>query len=263
MEATIRRQLGIFFGVTLLVSWLIWLPAVLQGQGMAIPVPFLILSMFASFIPSIVGLVGLGKESKTSLWQSLKVKMRPGGGLVPWLLGLVLVPIIGLLSYILVSRLDPGFPGQINGDPLAVVITFLVILVMGGALGEEMGWRGYALPKLQDLYSPLVASLVLGVIWSLWHAPLFFMEGTVQSNIPWWQFGLQNTLMAFYYTWLYNRSKGNLTLMIVFHAVANTTAAIFPYWQTDLGRWIGFGLLALPVLLALLRGDFSRDRAYK
>jgi membrane protease YdiL (CAAX protease family) len=119
-----------------------------------------------------------------------------------------------------------------------------MILFVGGALGEEIGWRGYALDKLIASHGILVGTLILGLIWSFWHLPLFFIEGTVQSNLPIWQFMLQNTILAFFYTKLYLRTK-NISLMILLHAFMNTASAVFPYWTSDVGRYLGLVLLVI------------------
>lgn len=60
---------------------------------------------------------------------------------------------------------------------------------------------------------------------------------------------LQNTMIAFFYTWIYNKTKGNLILMILLHAILNTSSAVFPYWQSDQGRYIGFALLLLTLFV--------------
>lgn len=64
---------------------------------------------------------------------------------------------------------------------LGLLLAFLISLIFGGPLAEEIGWRGYALPRLHEERNPLVSDLILGVVWGLWHLPLFFIAGTTQS----------------------------------------------------------------------------------
>jgi hypothetical protein len=89
----------------------------------------------------------------------------------------------------------------------------------------------------------------------LWHLPLFFIEGTVQSRaaIPLWEFVLQTMGLAVLYTWLYNNTRGSLLVAILFHSIGNTTSALLPpYFATEVGRWINFSLLLVTVLGVVL-----------
>ena len=111
--------------------------------------------------------------------------------------------------------------------------------------------RGYALPRLQTKYSPLVSSLILGVIWGLWHLPLHFIEGTTQVNIPIFEYLAQTILLSVVYAWLFN-GTGRVFVAILFHFVGNITAAVFPYWVTSTGRWVSFIILLISVILIVV-----------
>lgn len=244
------KELFIFFTLTILITWILWLPSILSSEGIDVPVVFLILSMMASFTPSILGLYLQRKYLGECAFKN-DIKSRFSFDFdKKWL---VIIPLFFFvtagLSYIIMNVLVEDFE-VVNSVPLLLTpLVFLQILVIGGALGEEFGWRGFAQPRIQILMNPIPATLLLGLVWSFWHLPLFFIDGTVQSNMPIWQFVLQNTLIAFYYTWLYNKSNGSIILMIYLHAIANTSAAVIPYWQNDIGRWIGFIVLLVFCLL--------------
>jgi membrane protease YdiL (CAAX protease family) len=92
-------------------------------------------------------------------------------------------------------------------------------------LGEETGWRGYALPRLLEATGPVGASLVLGVIWALWHLPLFWTEGSslFESSVLVLLLRLPATSIMF--TWLFQKTQGSLFLAILFHAALNLFAA--------------------------------------
>ncbi len=126
---------------------------------------------------------------------------------------------------------------------------FVFILLFIG-LGEETGWRGYALPQLQCRYSPLVASLALGVIWAIWHIPLMGIEFS-WPIVPFFVVSvLAGSVIS---AWLFNRAKGSLLPLPIFHATVNSVGAgyIFPMFSgSDLTRlwWI---YVALWSLLAL------------
>ena len=162
-----------------------------------------------------------------------------------WLLPTVLlVPLTSLVT--LAAMALVGLPIQWEFAPpwQALVPTFVLILLFN-ALPEEYGWRGYALSRMQSRSSALIASLILGAIWGLWHLPLHFIEGTVQSAMPVYEFVLQQMVLAIFYTWLFNNTRGAVSVSILFHAIGNIVGAAVPYWTTTLGRWIGFGVLVL------------------
>jgi len=240
-----------FFILTFVITWLLWLPSVINTNLQTMPGILLLLGMFAGFVPSSVGLVMLRQEHGPNLREYLTDKIKLNG-YYHYLIFLLVFPIHGILTLLFTSSVDQGFVIE-NPIPYHFApIVFLQILLIGGALGEEFGWRGYAQDKLVDRFGQIKGTLVLGLLWSLWHLPLFFMEGTVQSHLPMWQFLLQNTILAYFYTWLYNKTNGNLTLMILLHAVMNTSAAVFPYWQSEIGRYIGLaGLLMILVILSV------------
>lgn len=237
-----KNQVIKFFIITFIFSWLLWLPTILHAQWQKMPSGLLLLGMFAGFAPSIVGVIMLKKETGREFKSHMKKRFNLSFP-KKWLLIMMIFPAQSALSLFLVKVIEKDFTVVNPISPMMFPLIFLQILFIGGAIGEEFGWRGYALDKLQKVLSPFNATLLLGVLWSLWHLPLFYMLNTVQSNLPLWQFMLQNTVIAFIYTWIYNKTKGNIILMILLHAVLNTSSAMFPYWQSNLGRFIGVGLL--------------------
>ena len=151
--------------------------------------------------------------------------------------------------------------GPVPGDPLmgglpattwswltarAVFFTFLVV-----GIGEEVGWRGWMLPELQKRFSPLSSSLLLGVVWGLWHFPLFVI-GAYPGG-PWAvvEYLVMGPLLAILFTWLFNRTGGNLLLSMAFHAAINDSPRLIP------------GSAVFPVLLlAFIVAAIVRDRMW-
>lgn len=237
----------LFIIIVFALTWLLWLPAVLNSY-IEVPNVLLIFSMFANAVPSVVGIVFLNKYYKGWFKSSFKIK-------VPfYIMAMILlyIPLQGIMTFFITRSFVPDL--SIESSPLNVLMMFFMIMVIGGPLGEEFGWRGY-LQREATKEHLLKGTLVIGLVWSLWHLPLFFMENTVQSQIPFYQFMLQNTLFAFYYTWFYERTKGSIFWMIMFHTVANVTSAIIPYWHSNLGRWIGFIILLLGYLVLPKKGE--------
>lgn len=92
-------------------------------------------------------------------------------------------------------------------------------------LTEETAWRGYALPRLQAGYSALNASLILGILWGIWHLPLFFIPGSFQSTLPFAGFVLATIAMSIIATWVFNHTHGSVLLVAILHAATDTTVA--------------------------------------
>jgi membrane protease YdiL (CAAX protease family) len=167
-------------------------------------------------------------------------------------LALLLVPALRLLS-VPVNQLigwetisDPAPTTVTWALAGSVAISFLYTVVAAGGLNEEAGWTGFALPGLQARHSPLVASVILWFFWILWHMPLHFagvwnpdMDSLVRS--------LVGTFFArFIFTWLYNRSQGNVWTAILFHASANVA---FEFLPVTLFQFILEAALAIAVVL--------------
>ena len=141
------------------------------------------------------------------------------------------VAAIGLpLAVVLVTAglnvaLGASAPSLIQfGSVTTVLLVFAVRLVNpgDGALGEEPGWRGFALPGLQSTLSPLVSTLILGVLVTGWHVPLLFLEeGGLEPSII-VGFLLGTLAVTFWYTWLFNRTGGSVLMTIVSHAAQGT-----------------------------------------
>lgn len=147
-----------------------------------------------------------------------------------WLVALSPVAFLGLGLMVMVAA-GKALPsaadfGRFSGTPaIGMVGVLLVILV--GALGEETGWRGYALPQLQRRFSPLTSSLILAVLWFGWHLPQFFVISTYRDFAPVQYVGmlLGLTCGAVVLTWLYNRSGGSILLVAIWHGLYNFVGA--------------------------------------
>jgi membrane protease YdiL (CAAX protease family) len=117
-----------------------------------------------------------------------------------------------------------------------------------GGLSEEFGWRGYALPRFQARWNALVSSIVLGVIWAVWHLPLWFLAGSSQQGSSFWVFLANMVLTSVLYTWLFNNAKGSILVAVVFHAISNTLVQMFPEPIANLFYWVVLGLTVMFVV---------------
>jgi membrane protease YdiL (CAAX protease family) len=105
---------------------------------------------------------------------------------------------------------------------------FLQVLLLGGPLQEEFGWRGYALPKLQDNHNAIFASAVIGILWGLWHLPLFWITYSNQFGFPLAGYLLYHIPFALLFTWISNNTNASLLLALLFHAAFNVTVWFLP-----------------------------------
>ena len=250
------RKTWVFLVLTYAISWLLWLPAVLRSNGFSdLPEIVGLPGMFAVLGPTIAAFILTGKESgRAGMGRLLRRAFVTGFRKRWWLPTLLLMPAIGLLTAFIMSLLNVEMPEWAPPTIINALMTALIILFIGGGL-EEFGWRGYALDRMQTGKNALIASLVLGFFWGLWHLPLFFMDGTTQAEaaIPIWEFILQQMVIAVLFTWLYNNTAGSLLVAILFHTIGNTTSALLPpYFATELGRWINFSILLITAVLIVL-----------
>ena len=114
-------------------------------------------------------------------------------------------------------------------SPLFLPLYFLYSFIFLGPIGEEFGWRGYALDQLQARWSGLTASMILGVLWGLWHLPLFWLAGTAHSDsLPLGWFVLSAVFLSILLTYLYNRTAKSLLAVMLFHQLVNFSLFLTP-----------------------------------
>jgi membrane protease YdiL (CAAX protease family) len=159
-------------------------------------------------------------------------------------LALILTPTLVLLS-ILISSLLGRQPIKAHTfpDPVwtligLIVVKFLYQFFFFNATGEEAGWRGFALPRMQSQTSPLVASLVINAFWALWHLFFWMAEGRpVFSPEYWGRTYLELLPGTVTLCWFYNRSRGSILVAGIAHAAANTAFGFLPNLDWTVFNW--------------------------
>lgn len=217
-----------FFVLAFTLSWAVELPLAASAQGwLAVPVPSA-LHYLASFGPLVAALVlTAATEGRPGLRHLL-------AGLVKWRVGLgwILVSTLAPIALFVVAAVV-GYATTRTWPDLALlgVVDYLPYLGVGGAftlwmltfgVGEEVGWRGYALPRLQQGHTALSATLILGGVWALWHLPAFFYKDTyvamgLVAGLPLLLLAILAASIIF--TWLYNSTRGSLLMVILFHSL--------------------------------------------
>jgi membrane protease YdiL (CAAX protease family) len=254
--ALARHPVTFFFILAYGFSWLAELLLFgLLGLSAGLTVPVV------TFGPTVAALIMTanleGRPGLARLWGRMRLWRVDRGW---YAIALVVVPLFYLLGTVLL----PGALGSFTPDSvIRVVITWVIVLVVGGViggpLGEEPGWRGFALPRLQAQRGPLGGTLLLGLLWAGWHFPQFLMPEWASQNG-----GLSAaTILVFVgtvlsiaviLTWVFNHTGSSILVAILAHASINTSQAVlnplFPAVNTDLNGLIGFGLLAIVILVA-------------
>lgn len=232
-------QVRIFFICAFAATWGIGLIGLLVPRVFPSAPSFSHTSPFFWLAAYSVSLLGIGM---TAYYDGTPGLRRLFGRLLPWRAGpqwyAIVVGGYGLIAigawYI--ARLFGAAPAPMPG-PRAMLIGLALTLVYDvGPIGEEFGWRGFALPRILEKWSPLVGSLILGTIHALWHVPLFFIATTSQSHLSFPIFVTGTISMAIMDTWLYLRTEANLLLAILVHLMGNYCSGLlgapaYPYFQ--------------------------------
>lgn len=224
-----RNSLVLYFIITYAVSWAIWSPIFLAAQGLVTwQVPFA-LYYLGSFGPMISALI------MTAITNGSLGLRRLLARLVKWRVDLryyafaVLAPVGLFVVAVLLNRVIAGtWPdlkllGEADYMPPLSIGGVLILWFLTYGLGEETGWRGYALPHLQRNRPAANASLILGILWGCWHLPAFFFRDTyIDLGIIGFPMLLVSVVFAsVVFTWLYNSTAGSLLLVTLFHVFFN------------------------------------------
>jgi membrane protease YdiL (CAAX protease family) len=253
---TKRHSLVLFFLLSYVLSWGIW------GLEDRLPVQT-VESWLGSFGPAFAAILVVGvNEGRRGLTDLVSRLFLWRVGIRWYLVALLLIPAVGLVMAVIVvlaggltSALpDAAYWRSTAGHHLLVWAAGTLIGAVV-AWGEELGWRGFALPRLQIQGPPLVASLILGTVWGLWH-----FNGLVRGSaarygtldIPLFVGGTISVSVI--YTWLYNNTRGSVLIACLFHAAYDVTvvwvSAVVPL-PPGATRWglVGLGAIALGIIL--------------
>ncbi|MFL6520789.1 MAG: type II CAAX prenyl endopeptidase Rce1 family protein [Chthoniobacterales bacterium] len=250
-----RHDLTVFFILAFLLSWYPWMIGLVRGTVSG-PNP---LGPFIAAL--IVTAVAEGRSGLRTLLGRI-VRARIGWRSYAIVFGLPIVVCGASLAVMAAIGQSVSWPSLTAWRELPERFVFIFLFI---GLGEEPGWRGFALPRLQKQHSPLVASLILAPIWALWHLPLMGNEFP-PAIIPAFLISLLGgTLIQI---WLFNRSKGSVFAQMLFHATVNSVGAglVFPllkgpafvsFWYVYATIWLAVGLIVI-----LSRGAEARSTSH-
>ena len=189
---------------------------------LGLPTFSLIAYLLAAWSPNISAVIVLGFiiKDRSGIRQLLEGWTKWRVNFIWYLVTLLplAVGFVSIVIYYLAGGTAPDFSSSAS--------TYLIALLMSiitGATGEELGWRGFALPRLQSKYGALSSSIIVGLIWAGWHIPYWPIPGWFpkMQSIPFLAFTLQSVAKSVIMTWIYNRTKGSVLLATLFHLVLN------------------------------------------
>lgn len=215
-----------FFLLTFAMTWLcFW--AVASG---AIPFPGPLgraLILLGTIAPSLVALALTARAAGSAGVRALLARIAPPQVAARWyVFALVYMGVIKL-GVAALHRLATGAWPRFGDVPL-YFIPFAIAISTPVQAGEEIGWRGYALPRLAARLGLRGAGVVLGLIWAVWHLPLFFVPGADTYGQSFIVYALQVTALSVAMTWLYAHTRGSLLPVMLMHAAVNNTKDIVP-----------------------------------
>jgi membrane protease YdiL (CAAX protease family) len=235
-----------------------WLLLALTGYLISLKVPLLIQNIMKNIsagTPTIVIIIMFKKlYPNITVKEYLKIhfakKTNPGVFISSFLLQ-ALVVVIAVLAFFLINN------KPLNTMTFIAVSSIIPVLIMdltSGALGEELGWRGYALNILQKKYIPLKAGLIVGVIWGLWHLPLMILSGYSGSELVYYiiAFMVAVISMSVVITFFYNKSK-NILIAMWMHFWFNFLLKIVIFDLLPMLIYLSVGYLILAVLIIIFK----------
>ncbi len=269
-----QHPLLFFFVMAYAFSWVFFIPLVLSFWG-TLPGDStfrLVMHTLGIYGPTFAALImtsiAEGKAGMLSLRQ--RGNQRRAGW--QWYLFVLLgIPALFLLGTII----QPGVLASFQGFTPALLASypayFIIVFFGGGGIGEEYGWRGFALPRMQPRYGPLRGTLLLGVLWVFWHLPLFLTPekgGGPGTNIGTYltdsgTFFLMVMAIAIIFTWVFNHTRGSIFIASLLHASVDTPEVVWiPLFlavdvtKMNLAFLIAFGVPAVLIVI-LTRGQLG------
>ncbi len=214
-----RHPLTTFFVLAFGLTWLVWVPR-------AVGVQVGVLDQLSTWLVAVAAVVAALLTGGRAALRDL------GSRLLRWRVGWVWYAVV-LVGPVLFSLLVAGVvvllggtwasaaPSVLVGGSWALLATFLLAATLTDGLGEEVAWRGFALPRLLERLPAGRASLLLGLLWGLWHLPLLWTEGRVLHQQPLWLLLLDITAKSVLFTWVFLRTDGSVLVAALFHAATN------------------------------------------
>jgi membrane protease YdiL (CAAX protease family) len=248
-----------FFLLAFALAWIFWVPAALLFRSEAhaqIPAGLVALQTLGAVAPSIAAVMVLRLTGRRDLVKAILDRYRLWRVGIGWYAAAILLtPGLTALSLSVTALVDPGFRvpadsplgDMLSGGPIWVLVLTLPMqfagMMFSSPLLEEYGWRGYALPALQERMAALPAAVVLGLLWGVWHLPLMVAYG--QAVVPYLAVITAHSILA---AWLVNATGGSMLIAMLFHASLNVSQTTLSIGRAD---WFAI-ILTWAVVVAVI-----------
>ena len=226
VRITRSHPLTSFFVMAYTITWLLWLPAILWDLPRIALLPGIAVGVTGSAL-----VMTAAEEGRSGVGRFLHRFTQWRVGSRWYLLALMLVPLSTVATAVLTTASAAPVVALLPSSLPLFAVAFLHRFYLG-PLWEEAGWRGFALPRMQQRYGPLVGTLVLGLLWGFWHLAVYLPDdiaafglagGIAQFAI----FVVFSIALSFVFTWVYNNTKGSLLLAMLLHLSVNGTQTYF------------------------------------
>ena len=226
------KELIVYFSLVNLLSWLCWAPSFSVEFSHLTQTILLNLGNFMPSLLAIILMISTRKKEKVLGMISRVFKLR--FSIFWYLFAICLMPAILGMAYLTTNfMIGLEFKSLLlpiilpNLWPLIPLVGYFI--AVQGPLGEELGWRGYALPKLFQLFNPFKSSMILGIVWAIWHFPKFFLDGSIQFELAdaygvmmaLAGYTLYTILLTLMITLLFVKTNGSVWAAMLFHAMSN------------------------------------------
>ena len=241
MKQILRRPFVgpmLFFIFVFCWTWAFWIPAAASGISVQTGPGRLLLVL--GLLGPMLGGIGFTYATRTSGdWRDYWLRVFDVGRIPARWCAIILLfaPMLFTIAVLLdlasgggdaVAQISLMFTSFFSAP--STIAPFLLVTLVNGPIPEELGWRGYVLDRLQMQWSAVMASVILGVLWAIWHVPLFFLHGMkhdVGIRSLWvWLFVLQTIPVTIMFTWIFNNTSRSTLGAILFHFMANVTAEL-------------------------------------
>ncbi|WP_054957911.1 CPBP family intramembrane glutamic endopeptidase [Paenibacillus dakarensis] len=220
--------------LTFVVTYTLWGIVAIYTQWKNVPfgssIPLIVLYVLGVLSPAISAMT-INKQlvSKEAFHSFCRNCFMPPKKFTWYVLILVVTVVFQLLPYVL-------FGGERSGPLYLIVLQFPLYILIGGM--EEIGWRGLMQPELEKKWSPFISTMIVGVVWSLWHLPLFFIVGTYQElYLSFFNFSISTIAFSFILAVVYQRTR-SVFMCIITHAFLNSLSAVFITGEAWMGELI-------------------------
>jgi len=246
-----RSRIASFFGILLLISFLGWILTALTKQYIPEGLPINNIGFILVFAPIIVAFIltyrDFGKETaKELVKRSFDYKQIEDK--VWYLPILFLLPIVYFLSFELMILL-----GALTIENLITVGTtpllFIVMIIF--SIGEEVGWQGYVFDNIESYWNSLNVAILLGLIWGIWHVPLFIIQDPPGGFL--WIAGqcLYMVVLRILIVWIYNNTNKSVFAAIMIHAISNLCGMVFPIYSLPIGPFIATIIIIITLVVVI------------